>query len=67
MADTLKALRAERHITQKELADAVGMSRSAIGMYEQGQREPDIWTLAKIADYYGVSMDRLLGRPSGAG
>ena len=33
-------------------------------MYEQGQREPDIWTLAKIADYYGVSMDRLLGRTS---
>lgn len=40
-SDNLKALRYERHITQQQLADALGLSRSTIGMYEKGEREPD--------------------------
>ncbi|MDE6385281.1 MAG: XRE family transcriptional regulator [Eubacterium sp.] len=61
-SDNLKALRNERHITQQQLADALGLSRSTIGMYEKGEREPDFETSEAIADYFNVRLDDLVGR-----
>ena len=61
-SDNLKALRYERHITQQQLADALGLSRSTIGMYEKGEREPDFETSEAIADYFNVRLDDLVGR-----
>ncbi|MDE7124423.1 MAG: XRE family transcriptional regulator, partial [Eubacterium sp.] len=61
-SDNLKALRNERHITQQQLADTLGLSRSTIGMYEKGEREPDFETSEAIADYFNVRLDDLVGR-----
>ena len=49
-------------MTQKQLADALGVSESRIGMYERCQREPDFEMLEAIADYFNVDMNYLTGR-----
>lgn len=48
--------------TQKELAERLGISRSAIGNYEKGIREPDLETLEKIADFFNMDMGQLIGK-----
>ena len=48
--------------TQKEIATALGLSQQRFNYYANGQREPDSETLCAIADYFGVSVDYLLGR-----
>ncbi len=62
IAEKLRELRAETTKTQKEIASAIGVSVSTIGMYETGRREPDNALLIKIADFFGVTTDYLLGR-----
>lgn len=59
---TLKSLRTSHGLTQDELSDSLKLSRSTIGMYESGAREPDFKTLGLIADYFNVDTDFLLGR-----
>ena len=56
-----KRLRTSSKLTQAEMAEKLGISRSTIGMYETGAREPDFETLEKIADFFNVSTDYLLG------
>ncbi|MCX7922183.1 MAG: helix-turn-helix domain-containing protein [Clostridia bacterium] len=58
----LKQLREERHLSQKEIADYLGITRQAVASYELGKREPDYQILRKLADYFGVSIDYMLGR-----
>lgn len=58
----LRELRNSRHMTQQELADRIGMSKSSINMYERGQREPGLETLEAFADTFNVDMDYLLGK-----
>lgn len=58
----LKELRLERKINQSELGEIIGISPSTVGMYERDQRFPDKDILSKIADYFEVSVDYLLGR-----
>src|SRR6056297_1614997 len=58
----LKYLRKEKDIYQKELAQNIGVSRSTITLYESGSRKPNLETLEKLADYFGVSIDYLLGK-----
>lgn len=57
-----KRLRVASNFTQAEMAQKLGISRSTIGMYETGAREPDFETLEKIADFFNVDTDYLLGR-----
>lgn len=57
-----KSLRTAAGFTQVEIAEKLGISRSTIGMYETGAREPDFDTLEKIADFFNVDIDYLLGR-----
>lgn len=57
-----KNLRIGNGYTQQELANKIGVSRSAVGMYENGDREPDFETLEVIADFFNVDMDYLMGR-----
>jgi len=58
----LKELREEKAMTQAQLSAHLQISASSIGMYEQGRREPDNETLIKIADFFNVTIDYLLGR-----
>lgn len=58
----LKSLRKSKGLTQDDLAKALKVSRSTIGMYENGSREPDYETTEAIADYFNVDIDYLLGR-----
>lgn len=61
-SERFKELRQKRHYSQRELADKLGMSKSSIAMYESGQRKPDFEALEKIADFFNVDADYLLGR-----
>lgn len=57
----IKKLRKERNLTQAQLAQRLGISASAVGMYEQGRREPDSKMLRQLAQFFGVSMEYLMG------
>lgn len=59
--DKLKKLRLEAGLKQKELGKKLGLSASAIGMYEQGRRDPDNETLMELSKIFDVSVDYLLG------
>ena len=58
----LREIRKLSGLTMKELGIRIGVSESAISQYETGKRQPDYETLLKIADYFGVSVDYLLGK-----
>ena len=62
--NNLKYLRKSRSLTQQEIADVVGISRQGYAKYENDLGEPDISTLIKLADYFDVSVDSLIGRTS---
>lgn len=61
-AKIFKQLRTSRDMTQEDMSKALGISRSAISMYEAGKREPDFETLEIIADYFNLDIDYLMGR-----
>lgn len=61
----LKNLRKQNNLTQAELAKKLGISKSTIGMYEQGRRCPDNKTLVNISKIFDVSTDYILGVNSG--
>ncbi|MCM1225699.1 MAG: helix-turn-helix domain-containing protein [Lachnospiraceae bacterium] len=61
-ANVLKELRIKSGLTQQEMADKLNISRSSIGMYENGEREPSFELLELIADYFNVDMNYLLGK-----
>lgn len=58
--DELKAIRKEKHITQKVLAEMCHVKQGTIANWEAGTRRPDPETIAKIADILGVTTDMLL-------
>ena len=58
----LKKLRKEKGISQLKLAMDLNMTQNTISRYETGEREPGINELIKIADYFNISVDYLLGR-----
>lgn len=58
----LRTLRMRRNMRQEDVAKRLEISKSAVGMYERGDREPSLETLQKLADLYGVTTDFLLGR-----
>lgn len=60
--EKLRELRKARRLTTTELANIVGCSNPTITHYERGDRKPDPDMLKKFADYFGVSIDYLLGR-----
>lgn len=57
----LRKLRYEQGLKQKDLAEKLGVSTSTIGMYEREHRQPDADTIIKIAEFFHVSTDYLLG------
>ena len=61
-AERIKMLRKEKGITQVELAEAMGLSKGTIAMWEVGKREATFDTLCKLAEFFGKSIDYILGR-----
>lgn len=57
----LKEFRKSKNITQQELAIELDVDYTTIGKYENGKSEPDIKTLIFLADYFGTSIDSLVG------
>lgn len=60
----LKELRKQRNITQQRMSMDLNMSQNTISRYETGEREAGYNELIRIADYFNVSIDYLLGRSS---
>ncbi|MDE7215002.1 MAG: helix-turn-helix domain-containing protein [Clostridia bacterium] len=61
MGKRLKELREERGYTQKQIAEELGLNSVTYLHYEKEQREPPLALLADIAQFYGVTVDYLLG------
>ncbi|MED4061673.1 helix-turn-helix transcriptional regulator [Priestia megaterium] len=57
----LKALRKTRKMTQEELADEMGISKTSVVNYEGGTRKVPLELIIKFAEYFNVSMDDLMG------
>lgn len=58
----LTELRIKAALTQQELADKIKISRATYAQYEIGRRHPDYETLQRLADYFEVTIDYLMGR-----
>lgn len=61
LSERLKELREESGLTQKQIAEKLGISSVAYLRYEKSQREPSLSMLAEIANIFNVSTDYLLG------
>lgn len=61
MLKNLKTLRMQSGISQKQLADVIGVSQQSINKYENHNVEPDIDTLIALADFFEISVDYLVG------
>ena len=58
----LKELRIKKQVPQQQLADLLGISTRALRFYEDGSREPKIEGLIKLAIFFDVTLDYLVGR-----
>ncbi len=62
IGEKIKSTRISMNITRRELGENTYVSSYSIANYEVGRRVPDIETLCLIADYFGMSLDDLVGR-----
>ncbi len=60
--ERLRSLRRERGYTQTQLCEALALEHLTISRYEAGKLQPSTDVLCKIADYFNVSIDNLVGR-----
>lgn len=61
MKNRIRELRAEKNISQAQLAHEIGVTRQAISLFEKDDRVPRLETFIKLADYFGVSVGYLQG------
>ena len=66
MHNRLADLRKERHLSQKEFSKIFNVAQNTISQWEQGKRNMDTEILVKLADYFQVTTDYLLGRSEAA-
>ena len=59
--ENLKAARLRKGLSQKDVAEKIGVAKSTYSLYESGNREPNVETIKKIVDFLNVSADTLLG------
>ena len=62
LKEIIKELRLEKGLSQAELAKEIGVSQKAIDFWEKGTNEPKASYIVRLADFFGVSADFLLGR-----
>ena len=60
----VRDLREDSDKTQKQIADLLNMQLTVYQRYERGERELPLWVAIKLANYYGVTLDYLVGRGS---
>lgn len=65
LADNIRRLRRERKLSQQALAGLLGVSVAAVSRWESGVSRPDISMLLRLAGFFEVSMDALLGHQAG--
>ncbi|MCT2875150.1 XRE family transcriptional regulator [Limosilactobacillus fermentum] len=63
IGERIAQLRKSRSMSQFQLAKTLNIATSTLGMYETNRRKPNMEMLEKLADFFGVSVDYLLGRP----
>lgn len=66
MVENLRKLRMSKGISQQKLADVLGTTQQSIYKYEKYKIEPDIGTLIRLADYFGTTVDYLIGHTPSA-
>ncbi len=62
VAENIKEFRTAKGVSQKSLADAVGVSQKAVDYWERGVNEPKATYIVRLADYFDIPCDILLGR-----
>lgn len=62
IGNRVKELRLERKVTQREIAEGIGVSPVSIQRFEYGTVRPSLETLIALADFFDVSLDFLVGR-----
>ena len=62
LSESLRRVRTQRKVTQKQVADGIGISEVGLQNYENGRRKPAFDVLISLADFYDVSIDYLVGR-----
>lgn len=62
MYKRIRDLREDRDMTQKQVAQVLGMSQTGYSKYETGENDIPTTVLLKLADFYGTTVDYLLGR-----
>lgn len=62
LSKRLKEIREEKGLSQRELAKLLNIDKSTVAKYETGERSPDADMIVKLADFFDVSTDFLLGR-----
>ena len=60
--EEFKAFRKSLNLSQEQLAKATGISQQAISFWEQNKRTPNMDDCIKLADFYGITLDELVGR-----
>ena len=58
----VRDLREDSDKTQRQIAQVLNMQLTVYQRYERGERELPLWAAIKLADYYGVTLDYLVGR-----
>ncbi len=67
IGQTIKDLRRSKKLSQTDFAKIVGVSQTTVTAWETGKAEPSSSAITRIADYFDVSTDYLLGRPEKSG
>ena len=65
-AERLKELRKDKNMTQVQLAEALGVSKGTVAMWEIGKREPNFETLNRLSDIFDKRIDYILGNSNDA-
>ena len=60
--ERLRALRLQKRVTQRAIASGVGISEGTVQKFEYGVAKPKLDTVVRLADYFNVSLDYLVGR-----
>lgn len=61
IGNNIKRLRQNKGVTQEQLGEALGVSSQAVSKWENESALPDILTLPKLADYFGITIDEVMG------